>query len=79
MTALVVGGASEALYHGTKPVELVLNRRKGFVKLAIRYGTPLVPVFAFGEAFMYDSLPTKKGSFLRQDEGVYTRYPAMTC
>ena len=61
----MVGGASEALYHGDRPIELVLNRREGFVKLAIRHGTPLVPVFAFGENFMYDNVPSKKGSWLR--------------
>ena len=46
---IVVGGAAEALeihkdYHG-----IVLDKRRGFVEIAIRTGAHLVPVFNFGE------------------------------
>ncbi|TPX57015.1 hypothetical protein PhCBS80983_g04128 [Powellomyces hirtus] len=46
---VVIGGAEEALlaYPGTN--DIILNRRKGFVKLAIQTGASLVPVFTFGE------------------------------
>jgi len=46
---LVVGGARESLE--TKPghADLVLSKRKGFVKMALRTGASLVPVFSFGE------------------------------
>jgi len=46
---LVVGGARESL--ATKPgqVDLVLENRKGFVKIALTTGASLVPVFSFGE------------------------------
>lgn len=46
---LVVGGARESLE--TKPghADLVLSNRKGFVKMALRSGASLVPVFSFGE------------------------------
>jgi 2-acylglycerol O-acyltransferase 2 len=33
--------------------ELVLKKRLGFVKLAIRHGAELVPSFVFGEKFLY--------------------------
>lgn len=46
---IVVGGARESLE--TKPghADLVLEGRKGFVKMALRTGASLVPVFSFGE------------------------------
>jgi hypothetical protein len=37
-TILVVGGALEALNGEHDIIRLVLNRRKGFIKLAIRFG-----------------------------------------
>ena len=50
---IVVGGAAEALeihkdYHG-----IVLDKRRGFVEIAIRAGAHLVPVFNFGENELY--------------------------
>ena len=45
---IVVGGARESLDAQPRSLRLVLKRRKGFVKLAIRTGADLVPVLAFG-------------------------------
>ena len=45
---IVVGGARESLDARPQSLRLVLKRRKGFVKLAIRTGADLVPVLAFG-------------------------------
>lgn len=46
-----------------KQIKLVLNNRKGFVKLAIELGNiNLVPTFAFGEADVYDISIPKPGS-----------------
>jgi 2-acylglycerol O-acyltransferase 2 len=57
---IVVGGATESLETKPGTLRLVLNRRKGFVKLAIRTGADLVPVLAFGENDIYDQLsPTE--------------------
>ena len=45
---VVVGGAAESLDAHPKTLRLVLNKRKGFVKMAIRCGADLVPVLGFG-------------------------------
>ena len=51
---IVVGGARESLDSKPYSLRLVLKRRKGFIKLAIRTGADLVPVLAFGENDLYD-------------------------
>ena len=53
---IVVGGARESLDAQPHSMRLVLKRRKGFVKLAIRTGADLVPVLAFGENELYDQV-----------------------
>ncbi|KAL8808585.1 MAG: hypothetical protein Q9200_004220 [Gallowayella weberi] len=54
---IVVGGARESLDAQPRShLRLVLKRRKGFVKLAIRTGADLVPVLAFGENELYDQV-----------------------
>ncbi|KAF2090779.1 diacylglycerol O-acyltransferas-like protein 2B [Saccharata proteae CBS 121410] len=51
---IVIGGARESLDAVPHQLRLVLARRKGFVKLAIRTGADLVPVLAFGENDLYE-------------------------
>ena len=63
---LVVGGAPESLNSDKHKIRLVLNRRKGWIKIALRYGVSLVPTFTFGEAFIYDQLPNPDGSLVRR-------------
>jgi 2-acylglycerol O-acyltransferase 2 len=46
---IVVGGATEALAAHPGTNDLTLKRRLGFIKVAIREGASLVPVFSFGE------------------------------
>lgn len=53
---IVVGGARESLNAQPHSLRLVLKRRKGFVKLAIRTGADLVPVLAFGENDIYEQV-----------------------
>ena len=58
-TVFVYPGGSKEIF-STDPnsaaTELVLKHRKGFVKLALERGTSLVPVFVFGEKWMYSRL-----------------------
>jgi 2-acylglycerol O-acyltransferase 2 len=56
---IVVGGARESLDAQPSTLRLVLKRRKGFVKLAIRQGADLVPVLSFGENELYEQLQPK--------------------
>ncbi len=65
-TAIVIGGAAEALNHHPSEIKLRLNSRKGFVKLALRHGADLVPVFVFGENFLYSQADNPEGSRLRR-------------
>jgi len=65
-TVLVPGGARESLNGEKDEIRLVLRKRKGFIKLAIRHGVPLVPTFSFGEQRVYDLWPNPEGSFLRR-------------
>lgn len=53
---IVVGGAGESLETQPGTLRLILSRRKGFVKLAIRSGADLVPVLAFGENEIYEQI-----------------------
>ena len=42
------GGAKESIMTDPKKETLVINKRKGFIELAIVHGLPIVPVYAFG-------------------------------
>eukprot|EP00040_Diaphanoeca_grandis_P018618 m.97918 g.97918 ORF g.97918 m.97918 type:complete len:466 (+) comp27022_c1_seq1:277-1674(+) len=50
---VVVGGAKESVETENGGMHLVLEKRRGFVREAIRGGADLVPVLAFGENDLY--------------------------
>lgn len=52
---LAVGGAEESLFSRPRSNDLVLAKRKGFVKMALETGSALVPVYAFGETDTYEA------------------------
>lgn len=62
---IVVGGAAESLNAFPGTCQLVIKRRLGFIKLAIRTGASLVPVFSFGENDLWDQVANPPGSALR--------------
>lgn len=64
---IVVGGAQESLLARPGTMDLVLAKRKGFVKLAMSVpGTSLVPVLGFGENDLYDQVQNDPSSRLFQ-------------
>ena len=64
--ALVVGGAREVFCQDHNKIDLVMLKRKGFIKKALKHGSHLVPTFSFGEAFLYNPMwPNPKGSWTR--------------
>lgn len=62
---IVVGGATESLYAFPNMSSLILKKRLGFIKLAMRSGADLVPVYSFGENNLYGQLSNKEGTWLR--------------
>ncbi|KAF7640244.1 hypothetical protein Mgra_00000073 [Meloidogyne graminicola] len=62
--AIVIGGISEMI--NSKPGEhlLTINNRKGFIKLALKTGANLVPVYNFGEDKVFINFPNPKNSLI---------------
>ncbi|KAF7490771.1 2-acylglycerol O-acyltransferase 2-A [Sarcoptes scabiei] len=63
--AIVIGGAREVLDAIPNKMILILSRRKGFIRLAIKTGASLVPVISFGENDIFE--PTiRENSWLQK-------------
>ncbi|XP_049644125.1 2-acylglycerol O-acyltransferase 3-like [Suncus etruscus] len=60
---IVVGGAQEALDAISGVHRLTLRNRKGFVRLALRHGASLVPVYSFGENDIFRIKSFKEGTW----------------
>ncbi|KAG7471064.1 hypothetical protein MATL_G00120510 [Megalops atlanticus] len=65
VSIIVIGGAAESLE--ARPGSLILEarNRKGFVRIALKCGAYLVPVFSFGENELFNQLRNPKGSMVR--------------
>lgn len=61
---VVVGGARESLEAQPNSMRLIINERKGFIKVALQTGADLVPVLGFGENDLYDQLDPHKHPWL---------------
>ncbi|KAK0402772.1 hypothetical protein QR680_016521 [Steinernema hermaphroditum] len=64
--AIVLGGAEEALDANPENFDLTLKSRKGFVKLALKHGAHLVPVYNFGENSAFAQITSERGTLLRK-------------
>lgn len=71
---LMVGGATEAFYCKPGVYKIIYDKRKGFIKIAIRTGAPLVPVISFGETDLFDQLENPEGSLLRSVQEWLKKY-----
>ncbi|VDM50935.1 unnamed protein product [Toxocara canis] len=56
IVVLVIGGAEEALDAHPGRHILTLNSRKGFIRMALRTGAHLVPMYSFGENDLFDQV-----------------------
>lgn len=77
---LVAGGAAEAqLAAPGNTYRIVINHRKGFVRIALKTGTWLVPVFSFGENNLYSQYQwkwlTKLQLTIKKFTGIYPVAP----
>ncbi|KAI8889318.1 diacylglycerol acyltransferase [Backusella circina FSU 941] len=61
---IVVGGAAESLDARPGIADLTLKKRLGFIKMAIRTQSDLVPTFSFGENELYQQVGNDEGSWL---------------
>ncbi|KAJ1120170.1 hypothetical protein NDU88_008345 [Pleurodeles waltl] len=62
---IVVGGAAESLDCRPGKHRVTLKERKGFVKLALRHGADLVPLYSFGENDAYKQIIFEEESWGR--------------
>uniref|UniRef100_A0A1I7Z8M9 Acyltransferase n=1 Tax=Steinernema glaseri TaxID=37863 RepID=A0A1I7Z8M9_9BILA len=63
--AIVLGGAEEALDATPENFDLTLKSRKGFVKIALRTGSHLVPLYNFGENSLFTQVRNERGTIVR--------------
>ena len=59
---IAIGGAAEAFLSTPSSYKLKLATRKGFVKMALKTGASLVPVFSFGETKLFEQKRPTPGS-----------------
>lgn len=63
---IVPGGAIEATDAVPGTCDLTLKNRKGFVRMALKYGADLVPLVAFGENELYEVTKRDDSSWVRR-------------
>ncbi|XP_004922950.1 2-acylglycerol O-acyltransferase 2-A [Bombyx mori] len=77
--AMMVGGAAEALDSHPGKYIVILSRRKGFIRIAMKSGASLVPVFSFGENEVFrplhNSLVRRFQEKLRRHTGIASVFP----
>ncbi|XP_063914054.1 2-acylglycerol O-acyltransferase 2-like [Zophobas morio] len=74
IVVLSPGGAMEAYYGRPQKYTFLIKERKGFIKMALRHGSPLVLVIAFGEPDLFEQVICEKlrsiQEFIRKYVGI---------
>lgn len=73
-TVLIIGGAEESLLSSPNTYKIVLRKRKGFIRIAMQCGVPIVPVISFGETNTYDTTQNADKSVLRKMQELVKKY-----
>ncbi|XP_076131172.1 2-acylglycerol O-acyltransferase 1-like [Alosa pseudoharengus] len=66
VSIIVIGGAAESLEARPGSLFLEVLNRKGFIRIALKCGAHLVPVFSFGENELFEQLQNPHGSVVRR-------------
>nr|CAD2182860.1 unnamed protein product [Meloidogyne enterolobii] len=74
---IVPGGAAESLESFPNVHRIILKNRKGFVRLAIKHGASLVPVYHFGESSLFRQISTKEFSLARKFQNLVKRWTSV--
>jgi hypothetical protein len=80
--ALMLGGVEEMVHAGQDTVKLVVNKRKGYVRLAKQAGIPIVPLYTAGENELFPTESLwfwkKFSSFMYTTTGLQFPLPTWT-
>lgn len=76
---LSIGGAAEVQHSKPRQYKLTIKSRRGFVRLALKCGSPLIPCLSFGEVDVYDQIQNqfilKFQLWVKNKLGVYPVIP----
>lgn len=75
---IVLGGAQESLEAAPGRMALILKRRRGFLKIAIRENVGVVPVLSFGENELYEQVVPHRGGLLEWVQRAMKRVAGFT-
>eukprot|EP00835_Amoeboradix_gromovi_P006120 NODE_665_length_5410_cov_0.165317.p3 type:complete len:362 gc:universal NODE_665_length_5410_cov_0.165317:2827-1742(-) len=63
---IVIGGAQEVHYVDATHYRLIVKKRRGFFKLALKFGVPVVPVLSMGENSIYTYIQSPRLQSIQQ-------------